>query len=57
VGYLALGEDEEGKTQRILLLQNYAKIRTKVRTPWGIEAPDEIVDPTITDILDALNYK
>lgn len=57
VGYLALSEDDEGKTQRVLLLQNYAKIRTKVRTPWGISAPDEIEDPTVTDMLDALKYE
>jgi len=56
VGYLALAEDEEGKTQRILLLQNYAKIRTGVRTGWNVTAPDEIEDPTITSILDALQY-
>lgn len=56
VGYLALGDNEEGETQRTLLLQNYAKIRTGVRMPWGTEAPDEIEDPTITSILDALNF-
>lgn len=56
VGYLALSEDEEGETHRILLLQNYAKIRTKVRTPWGVTAPDEIEDPTVSALLDALNY-
>lgn len=57
VGYLALSEDDEGKTQRVLLLQNYAKIRTKVRTPWGVEAPDEIEDPTVTDLLDSLKFE
>lgn len=56
VGYLALSEDEEGKTQRVLLLQNYAKIRTKIRTPWGIDPPDEIEDPTVSALMDALNY-
>lgn len=56
VGYLALTEDDEGKTQRCLFLQNYAKIRTKVRTPWGVEAPDEIDNPTVSNVLDALNY-
>jgi hypothetical protein len=56
VGYLALTEDEEGKTQRILLLQNYAKIRTGVRTGWDVVAPDEIEDPTVTAVLDALHY-
>jgi len=54
-GYLAQEESEEG-LKRILLLQNYAKIRTKVRTPWGIDAPDEIEEPTISSILDVLKY-
>ncbi len=57
VGYLALVTDDEGKTNRTLLLQNYAKIRTGVRTAWGVEAPDEIDDPTVTNVLDALNYE
>lgn len=56
-GYLALSDDDEGNTQRVLLLQNYAKIRTKVRTPWGVTSPDEIVDPTVTSLLDALKYE
>lgn len=56
VGYLALSENEEGDTGRILLLQNYAKIRTGVRAPWGVKAPDEIEDPTVGKILDALHY-
>ena len=54
VGYLALSENEEGDTERVLLLQNYAKIRTKVRMPWGTEAPDELVNPSMTDVLNAL---
>jgi len=58
VGYLALTESEEGETQRMLLLQNYAKIRTKVRTPWGVVPPDELgPDPTVTTLLDALQYE
>jgi hypothetical protein len=58
VGYLGIQENEEsGETERILLIQNYARIRTGVRTPWGLTAPDEIVDPTVTSILDALKYK
>lgn len=55
VGYLALSENEEGDVERVLLLQNYAKIRTKVRMPWGVEAPDEILNPTVTSLLDALH--
>lgn len=60
VGYLALEEvtsdSGEVETQRVLLLKNYAKIRTGVRTKWGEEAPDEIEDPTVTKLLDALHY-
>lgn len=57
VGYLALSTNDEGETERVLLLQNYAKIRTGVRAGWNVIVPDEIEDPTITSILDALNYK
>lgn len=55
VGYLALtpGADD---TDRTLLLQNYPGFRTKVRSPWNFEAPDEIDDPTITKLLDALQF-
>jgi hypothetical protein len=56
-GYLAESEDEDGDLQRVLLLQNYQGFRTKARTPWGAEAPDEIEDPSITSILDALQIK
>ena len=57
VAYLALPENDEGKTERLLLLQNYAKIRIGVRTGWGIEAPDEIENPDMTKLLNALQYK
>ncbi|HEY7417328.1 MAG TPA: AAA family ATPase [Ktedonobacteraceae bacterium] len=57
VGYLALSANEEGDTQRILLLKNYPKFRVGVRSGWGIEAPDEIADPTVTRILDTLQYE
>lgn len=56
VGYLALSEDDEGNPQRVLLLQNYAKIRIGVRAGWGIVVPDEIEDPTVTKLLDAMQY-
>ncbi len=55
-GYLALSQNDEGETERLLLLQGYARIRTKVRTQWGEDAPDEIEDPTVTTLLDTLNY-
>jgi hypothetical protein len=55
VGYLALGEDEEGEVFRVLVLQNSPQHRTKIRTPWGADAaPDEIDHPTVTNILDAV---
>lgn len=57
VGYLAWTEDEEGEMKRTLLLQNWPKVRVKVRTPWGKEAPDEIYDPTVTTLLDTLFYE
>lgn len=56
-GYLALATDEDGETYRTLLLNNYAKIRTKVRMPWGATPPDEIDNPTIARVLDVLGYK
>jgi len=57
VGYLTMMENGNGDVERVMLLQNYAKIRTKVRTPWGVEAPDEIVDPTMTKLFDTLHIK
>lgn len=55
VGYLALTEDEEG-VERVLLLSNYSKYRTKVRTPWGAASPDEIESPTVASIIEALGF-
>jgi hypothetical protein len=58
VGYLALAPSEEtGEMERLMLLQNYPGFRTKVRAPWRAIAPDEIVQPTITKLLDALNFQ
>lgn len=54
-GYLALTDGEDGD-ERLLLLKGYPKYRIKARTPWGVEIPDEIVEPTIGDVLDALGY-
>lgn len=56
VGYLALDNDPESEADRVLLLQNYPGFRTKVRSPWKQDAPDEIEDPTITKLLDALQF-
>lgn len=54
--YVAVTEDGDGKPLRSLVLQNYPKIRTKVRTPWGVVAPDDIDNPTITTVLDLLGW-
>jgi hypothetical protein len=62
VGYMAITDetdedgDPTGNVIRSLLLQNYPKIRIKVRTPWGVVAPDEIDNPTMTNVLDTLGY-
>lgn len=55
-GYLAQFEDDDGSMHRTLLLHSFPKFRIKARTRWGVEAPAEIIDPTITKILDALGY-
>ena len=63
VSYLALddiiGDDGKptGKVQRVLLLHDYPKFSVKVRTPWQTSVPSEIVEPTVTKLLDALNIK
>lgn len=54
-GYLAQYEDD-GELHRTLLLHSFPKFRIKIRTPWGVQVPEEIVDPTVTDLLDLLNY-
>jgi AAA domain-containing protein len=61
VGYLAEFEEanestNEAEVHRTLLLKNFPKFRTKARTPWRVDIADEIIDPTITDLLDALGY-
>lgn len=56
VGYLAQAEDDNGEVERLLLLQNYPKYRTKVRLPWGAPRVDEIVQPTVTSMLDELGF-
>jgi hypothetical protein len=59
VGYLALTTDVEGNTMRTLLLKDYPRIRTKVRSSWAKheEVPNEIDNPTVTALLDALQYR
>jgi hypothetical protein len=54
-GYLAQFE-EDGELHRTLLLHSFPRFRIKARTPWGVTAPEEIVDPTVSNLLDALGY-
>jgi len=60
VGYLAEFEEANDQdvmeTHRTLLLKNFPKFRTKARSPWGVKIPDEIIDPTVTSLLDTLGY-
>lgn len=54
VSYMSTEILDDGYLHRILLLHNYPKMRTKIRMPIGYAAPSEIVDPTITALLDVL---
>jgi hypothetical protein len=55
VGYLA--KDGDGADAlRVLVLQNYSKIRTKIRIPPELPQISEIDDPTISKILDAMGF-
>lgn len=56
VAYLALEENADGETERILLLHDYPKFNVKARTPWGVAVPTEIVNPTVEKLLDALGF-
>jgi hypothetical protein len=56
IGYLALSENDEGETERLLLLHDYPKFRIGARAPMGVEVPSEIVNPTAGKLLDALGY-
>ena len=58
VAYLALEDNPEtGEMQRIMLLHGYPRFSVKVRAPWAdSDIPTEIVDPTITKLMDALHY-
>lgn len=56
VAYLALEENDEGEMDRLLLLHDYPKFSVKARTPWNVQVPSEIVDPTISKLLDALGF-
>jgi len=59
VGYIAEVELEDKSSARALILKNYPKIRAKIRVPKEMlkDVPDEIIDPTVTLLMDALNYQ
>lgn len=56
VAYLSLAtmktDGGADQTVRALILQNYPKIRAKVRAGWGVELPNEVIDPSVTKLLD-----
>lgn len=54
-GYLAQFE-EDGDLHRTLLLHSFPRYRIKARTPWEVDVPEELVDPTVSQILDSLGY-
>jgi hypothetical protein len=54
--YLALSTNGDGEEERLLLMRNYPKYRIKARTKWGGDVPDELVEPTISEVLDVLGY-
>lgn len=54
-GYLAQFE-EDGETHRTLLLHSFPKFRIKARTPWDVTVPEELIDPTVTSLMDSLGY-
>ena len=55
-GYLAQFQGDDGENHRTLLLHSFPKFRIKARSPWKKPVVEEIVDPTITDLLDALHF-
>jgi hypothetical protein len=57
VGYLAQEDMEDGEVTRTLLLRNFPKFSVKARAPWGVEPPDEVPDPDVSSLLDALGYE
>ncbi len=54
IGYLTM--DGEGMRTLLLNPEEYPRHRIGVRAGWGIKVPDMIQDPTVTAVLDALNY-
>lgn len=56
VAYMALEDTDDGGVQRLLLLRDYPGFSVKARTPWDVEVPSEIVDPTVTKLLDAMGF-
>ena len=55
--YLGLTADEDGNTERILLLHDHPRYRVKVRTQWRQTVPTEILNPDITEILDVFGFE
>lgn len=57
-GYLTfgkLGRGADAIEKRVLVLKNVPRIRAKTRTKWESAAPDEIIEPTVTALFDAVS--
>lgn len=54
VAYLGTQDNEEtGEVDRVLVLKNYPKIKTKIRVPWmleGMTVPDELINASLGDL-------
>jgi phage nucleotide-binding protein len=53
--WAAVGEGKDAADERIMVLKNWPRIRAKTRTRWDSDAPDQLIRPTITALLDAVN--
>lgn len=49
-----VGEGPKKEQKRVMVLKNYPKIRAKTRTPWVSDTPDELIEPTMTSLFDAI---
>lgn len=52
-----IGEGAKKEQKRVMVLKNWPKIRAKARAPWLSDAPNELIDPSMSALLDALGIK
>jgi hypothetical protein len=53
--WATFGKGSDAHSERVMVLRNWPKIRAKTRTPWESDAPNELLDPTMSALLDAVN--